>query len=84
MQDSPAGYAAGMMQHLQDVEDWQKQMREVDDEGWGVCQQWVMIHKDGRVANLPDCCPYEELKVKSAARQRAWLLYMMRRSGVLC
>ena len=52
-------YADGMMRHMQDMEDWQKTMHDVDVEGWGVDQLWVIEHCDGRVANLPDVCPYK-------------------------
>lgn len=73
-------YSARMMEHLQDVEDWQRTMHEVESEGWGIGQMWTMEHKDGRVANLPDRCPYEQIHRKAEERQRAWMRYYMKKS----
>ena len=64
-------YSERMMEHLQDVEDWQRMMCEVDREGWGVGQMWVIKPKDGRVANLPDRCPYEQIHRRAEKRQKA-------------
>ena len=73
-------YSARMMEHLQDVEDWVRMMHDVGSEGWGVCQMWTMEHKDGRVANLPDRCPYEQIHRRAEERQRAWMRYYMKKS----
>lgn len=61
-----ASYVRGMMQHLQDMEDWQRTMHEADDEGWVVCQMWSMEHEDGRVARLQD--PWAAMKAEMIAR----------------
>lgn len=73
-------YSERMVEHLQDVEDWLHTMSEVDKEGWGVCQMWTMEHKDGRVANLPDRCPYEQIHRRAEERQKAWMRYYMKKS----
>ena len=72
-------YAARMMEYLQETEDWVRMMHEVESEGWGVGQMWVMEHKDGRVANLPDRCPYEQIHRRAEERQRAWMRYYMKK-----
>ena len=72
-------YAARMMEHLQETEDWLRMMHDVESEGWGVCQMWTMEHKDGRVANLPDRCPYEQIHRRAEERQRAWMRYYMKK-----
>lgn len=54
-------------------------MHEEKTEGWGICQMWVMEHNDGRIANLPDQCPYEKLHRQAEKRQKAWLRYYMKR-----
>lgn len=85
MSESKDGYVVGMLQHLQDVSDWQQTMHEVESEGWGVCNMWVLIHKDGRIADLPDPCPMDMLKRRSEARQRVFIRRMARKMGVeLC
>lgn len=77
---SAADYSERMMEHLQETEDWVRTMHEVESEGWGVSQTWVMEHKDGRVANLPDRCPYEQIHRRAEKRQRAWMRYYMKKS----
>ena len=72
-------YSARMVEHLQETEDWVRTMHEVESEGWGVCQMWVMDHKDGRVANLPDRCPYEQIHRRAEKRQKAWMRYYMKK-----
>ena len=72
-------YSARMMEHLQDMEDWQRTMHEGESEGWGIGQMWTMEHKDGRVANLPDRCPYEQIHRRAEERQRAWMRYYMKK-----
>ena len=72
-------YSERMVEHLQDVEDWQRTMHDVESEGWGVCQEWTMEHKDGRVANLPDRCPYEQIHRRAEKRQKAWMRYYMKK-----
>lgn len=74
-------YSARMVEHLQETEDWVRTMHEVESEGWGVCQMWVMEHKDGRVANLPDRCPYEQIHRRAEKRQKAWMRYYMKKRG---
>lgn len=76
---SAAGYSERMMEHLQDTEDWLRMIHEVESEGWGVGQMWVMEHKDGRVANLPDRCPYEQMHRRAEKRQKAWMRYYMKK-----
>lgn len=76
---SAADYSERMMEHLQDTEDWLRMIHEVQREGWGVSQTWVMEHKDGRVANLPDRCPYEQIHRRAEKRQKAWLRYYMKK-----
>lgn len=44
-----------------------------------VCQLWTMEHKDGRIANLPDQCPYEKLHRQAEKREKAWLRYYMKK-----
>lgn len=68
-----------MQHHLQDMEDWQRTMHEEKTEGWGICQMWVMEHNDGRIAKLPDQCPYEKIRKRSEKRQKAWLRYYMKK-----
>ena len=74
-----AEYSERMMEHLQETEDWLRMVHDVENEGWGVCQMWVMEHKDGRVANLPDRCPYEQIHRRAENRQRAWMRYYMKK-----
>lgn len=72
-------YSRQMQHHLQDMEDWQRTMHEEENEGWGIGQMWVMEHNDGRIANLPDQCPYEKLHRQAQKRQKAWLRYYMKK-----
>lgn len=44
-----------------------------------MCQLWTMEHKDGRIANLPDQCPYEKLHRQAQKREKAWLRYYMKK-----
>lgn len=44
-----------------------------------ICQLWTMEHKDGRIANLPDQCPYEKLHRQAEKRQKTWLRYYMKK-----
>lgn len=44
-----------------------------------MCQLWTMEHKDGRIANLPDQCPYEKLHRQAEKRQKAWLRYYIKK-----
>lgn len=74
-----AEYSERMMEHLQETEDWLRMVHDVENEGWGVCQMWTMEHKDGRVANLPDRCPYEQIHRRAEKRQRAWMRYYMKK-----
>lgn len=76
---SAGEYSARMMEHLQETEDWLRMMHDVESEGWGVCQMWTMEHKDGRVANLPGRCPYEQIHRRAEERQRAWMRYYMKK-----
>ena len=68
-----------MQHHLQDMEDWQRTMHEEETEGWGIGQMWVMEHNDGRIAKLPDQCPYEQIRKRAEKRQKAWLRYYMKK-----
>lgn len=72
-------YSERMMEHLQETEDWLRMMHDVESEGWGVGQMWTMEHKDGRVANLPDRCPYEQIHRRAEKRQQAWMRYYMKK-----
>lgn len=72
-------YSIEMQQHLQELDDFYKMLGEVDEEGWGICQMWVMQHKDGRVANLPDVCPYEQMRRRAERREKAWMRYYMKK-----
>jgi len=76
---SAADYSERMMEHLQDTDDWLRMIHEVQRDGWGVSQMWTMEHKDGRVANLPDRCPYEQIHRRAEERQRAWMRYYMKK-----
>lgn len=44
-----------------------------------MCQLWTMEHMDGRIANLPDPCPYEKLHRQAEKRQKTWLRYYMKK-----
>lgn len=72
-------YAFRMRQHLQDVEEWQRTMRDEEAEGWGIGQMWTMEHRDGRVARLPDVCPYDEIHKRAQRREKAWMRYYMKK-----
>lgn len=72
-------YSIEMQQHLQALEDFYKMLGEADEEGWGICQMWVLQHKDGRVANLPDVCPYEQMRRRAERREKAWMRYYMKK-----
>ena len=72
-------YSHQMQHHLQDMEDWQRTMHEEETEGWGIGQMWVMEHNDGRIAKLPDQCPYEQIRKRAEKRQKAWLRYYMKK-----
>lgn len=74
-----AEYSERMIEHLQETEDWLRMVHDVESEGWGVGQMWVMEHKDGRVANLPDRCPYEQMHRRAEKRQKAWMRYYMKK-----
>ena len=54
-------------------------MHEEETEGWGIGQMWVMEHNDGRIAKLPDQCPYEQIRKRAEKRQKAWLRYYMKK-----
>ena len=54
-------------------------MHDEKTEGWGICQMWVMEHNDGRIAKLPDQCPYEKIRKRAEKRQKAWLRYYMKK-----
>jgi len=67
-----------MIEHVRECEEYLRARNEIDDEGWGIGQLWVMEHKDGRIANLPDQCPYEKLHRQSEKQQKAWMRYYMK------
>lgn len=78
-------YSIRMQQHLQDMEDWIQTMHEEQQEGWGISQMWVMEHKDGRVARLPDPYPaiIKRIKARAKKREEAWMRYYMKRNKCL-
>ena len=72
-------YSHQMRIHLQDMEDWIRMTHTEGGDKPAMCQLWTMEHKDGRIANLPDQCPYEKLHRQSEKRQKAWLRYYMKK-----
>lgn len=66
-------YSLEMQKHLQSLEDFYKMLGEIEGEGWGIGQMWAMEHKDGRVARLPDVCPYERIKKEAEEREKTFL-----------
>ena len=66
-------YSLEMQKHLQSLEDFYKMLGEIEGEGWGIGQMWAMEHKDGRVARLPDVCPYDRIKKEAEEREKAFL-----------
>ena len=68
-----------MQQHLQDMEDWIRMTHTEGGDKPAMCQLWTMEHKDGRIANLPDQCPYEKLHRQAEKREKAWLRYYMKK-----
>lgn len=72
-------YSHQMLQHLQDMEVWIRMTHMEGGDGPAICQLWTMEHKDGRIANLPDQCPYEKLHRQAKKRQKTWLRYYMKK-----
>lgn len=72
-------YSHQMQQHLQDMEDWIRMTHMEGGDKPAMCQLWTMEHKDGRIANLPDPCPYEKLHRQAEKRQKTWLRYYMKK-----
>ena len=72
-------YSHRMQQHLQDMEDWIRMTHMEGGDKPAMCQLWTMEHKDGRIANLPDQCPYEKLHRQAQKREKAWLRYYMKK-----
>ena len=68
-----------MRHHLQDMEDWIRMTHMEGGDKPAMCQLWTMEHKDGRIANLPDQCPYEKLHRQAEKRQKAWLRYYIKK-----
>lgn len=68
-----------MRHHLQDMEDWIRMTHMEGGDKPAMCQLWTMEHKDGRIANLPDQCPYEKLHRQAEKRQKTWLRYYMKK-----
>lgn len=68
-----------MQHHLQDMEDWIRMTHMEGGDKPAICQLWTMEHKDGRIANLPDQCPYEKLHRQAEKRQNAWLRYYIKK-----
>ena len=72
-------YSHQMRHHLQDMEDWIRMTHMEGGDKPAMCQLWTMEHKDGRIANLPDQCPYEKLHRQAEKRQKAWLRYYIKK-----
>lgn len=72
-------YSHQIRQHLQDMEDWIRMTHMEGGDKPSMCQLWTMEHKDGRIANLPDQCPYEKLHRQAQKREKAWLRYYMKK-----
>lgn len=68
-----------MRHHLQDMEDWIRMTHMECGDKPAMCQLWTMEHKDGRIANLPDQCPYEKLHRQAEKRQKAWMRYYIKK-----
>ena len=70
---SPQAYAENMVQHVMDCEEWIRAYHDIETEGWGVCQMWVMEHEDGRVARLPEPKRLEQIRAASKRRGEQWI-----------
>ena len=70
---NPQAYTEGLIQHLQETEEWIKMMHTEGGDTPAMCQLWVMEHRDGRVARLPDPCPLARLRQESEEQERQWL-----------
>lgn len=76
---SPETYAHSMMEHLQEVEDGLKALKEAEEEGIGLSQMWSFDHKDGRIARIPDKYPTEYWHERSKKRDKEWMQHLMRK-----
>lgn len=76
---SPETYSYSMMEHLQEVEDGLKALKETEEYGIGLSTVWVLEHKDGRIARIPDHYPTEYWHEQPIKRYKEWMQHLMRK-----